>query len=324
MKKEDFLDELAQLALGSRLKRLSERMGAEAGLIYKACGHHDIQPKWFGLLSLLHSRGKVSVVDASQLLGLTQPAISQFVKELVSQELVVSVPGEQDARRKFLSLTDMGAIKVEQMQPMWQAVDLAAKQLCSETRVDFYAAMQQFEKALSRRTLMQRTMAIFDNPRINPEVEIVEFKPELAERFYTINEQWISDMFALEEIDRYVLQNPQEAIIDKGGKIYFAVHPSFGVVGACALLKVDDSCFELTKMGVLAQSRGLKIGETLLQYVIEQAIRMKVENLFLLTNSDCQAAIHLYRKFGFEDDEQTMARFGSEYERCNVAMRYFK
>ena len=46
--------------------------------------------------------------------------------------------------------------------------------------------------------------------------------------------------------------------------------------------------------------------------------------LFLLTNKDCEAAIHLYEKNGFTHCADIMDKYGSAYERCNVAMRYIR
>jgi len=55
---------------------------------------------------------------------------------------------------------------------------------------------------------------------------------------------------------------------------------------------------------------------------IARAFEMGAETLYLLTNKDCAAAIHLYEKNGFHHDAEIMARYGARYERCNVAMRY--
>ena len=323
MNHTDFLDELGELALGSRLKRLAERMANEAGQVYQTFDMLPLQPKWFVLAALLYRKGQASVVEASERLGLSQPAISQFAKGMAKEGLIDIQPCGKDSRRKFMVLSDEGRAMIEQMQPAWQAVDMAAKQLCSEAGHEFFQALQNFEQALSRRSLAERTGAILTNPGINPEVSVVSFRPELAQHFETINTEWISDMFKLEPCDVEMLQNPEDIIINHGGEIYFAEHPTFGVIGTCALLNKGQGCFELTKMGVLKKARGLKIGETLLAHVIEQAKQMQVENLFLLTNSACEAAIHLYEKFGFEHDKDTMERFGAKYERCDVAMRFF-
>ncbi|QIB67545.1 GNAT family N-acetyltransferase [Kineobactrum salinum] len=129
-------------------------------------------------------------------------------------------------------------------------------------------------------------------------------------------------MFSLEATDVAMLEDPVAKVIAPGGKIWFARHPQHGVVGTCALLKQEAGVYELTKMGVTESARGLKVGEQLLQYVLARAGQMNMQCLFLLTNRRCEAAIHLYEKNGFRHCEDIMQRFGSAYERCNVAMRY--
>lgn len=153
----DFLDELGELALGSRLKRLSERMMADAAAVYQHF-ELDVQPKWFTLLALLHHKGSVSVVHASEQLGLTQPAISQFCKQLLERNLITVQPANDDSRVRIMQLSELGRDQVARMQPMWEAVDAAAKQLCIELDNQFYQSLLKFEKALSERSLKQRAL----------------------------------------------------------------------------------------------------------------------------------------------------------------------
>jgi len=322
MNQSDFLDDLAELALGSRLKRLSDRLLADAAKIYKIC-EHDVQPKWFALLALLYQKETTSIVEAAESLGVSQPAISQFVKEMLSKGLIISTPSSQDSRRKFISLSERGHQKVLAMLPMWRAVEQAAKELCLESGDEVFESIKRLEKSLDRQTLLQRTLSNLEDTPPNSKVEIVEFSEDLADHFKSINEEWIDEMFEIEASDREILNHPQEIVINNGGKIYFAKIPHLGIVGTCALLKKDTNSFELTKMGVVKQARGHKVGEVLLKHVIEQANKLNIKNLYLLTNSKCEAAIHLYLKFGFQHDVETMDRYASKYERCNVAMRYF-
>jgi len=156
----------------------------------------------------------------------------------------------------------------------------------------------------------------------NVDVEILEFTAELAPHFKSINEAWITEMFTLEQADRDLLNDPQGTIIDHGGRILFAHQSKLGVVGTCALAKKHDRVYELTKMGVLDSARGLGIGELLLREALALAATMQIDNLFLLTNHRCKAAIHLYRKYRFRDDDEIMRRYGPAYDRCDVAMRY--
>ena len=171
------------------------------------------------------------------------------------------------------------------------------------------------EAALDRKALDRRALE-------TPALEILEFSDDLAPAFHDINAQWIEQMFTLEATDREVLENPRAKIVDPGGDILFVRAGALGVVGACALQKTGPGQFELTKMGVLESARGKKAGEFLLDAMIRRAAELGATKLYLLTNSKCAAAIHLYEKAGFEHDAAIMTGFGSRYARCNVAMRY--
>jgi N-acetylglutamate synthase-like GNAT family acetyltransferase len=153
-------------------------------------------------------------------------------------------------------------------------------------------------------------------------LRIVDFRDDLATVFRDINAQWIDAMFVMEATDRDVLENPRERIVEPGGDILFVEAEGLGLVGACALQKTGPRQFELTKMGVLERARGRKAGEFLLHAVIARARRLGADRLYLLTNSRCASAIHLYEKAGFLHDAGIMREFGARYERCDVAMLY--
>jgi N-acetylglutamate synthase-like GNAT family acetyltransferase len=154
------------------------------------------------------------------------------------------------------------------------------------------------------------------------ELSIREFSDELAGAFHDINTQWIGAMYRLEATDIDVLENPRARIIDTGGDILFVEVEGLGVVGACALRRTGEDQYELTKMGVLENARGLKAGEFLLAAVIARAMARGAKRLYLLSNKKSAAAIHLYEKLGFQHDGDIMRDFGARYERCDVAMLY--
>ncbi|GBL06294.1 bifunctional helix-turn-helix transcriptional regulator/GNAT family N-acetyltransferase [Glaciecola sp. KUL10] len=321
----DFLDELKELALGSRLKRLSERLQAQASFIYKSYGL-DIQPKWFTLLALLDKRASITIVEASDALGLSQPALTQFSRQLEGQGLVFIRVSDSDSRKRELALSPKGKSQINAMRPIWAAVEQAAIELCSQKSNDFYQSILSFESQLHQSSLIERTHLIYP-PKAHltnycdaAPLEMLPYQPELADYFESINTEWINKMFVLEEIDKQVLSDPQKHIIDKGGFVFFAKHPALGIVGTCALLNHGDKQFELTKMGVSSHAQGLKVGEKLLQHVISEALKLSPLSLFLLTNKKCEAAIHLYERNGFAHDKQIMENFGANYERCDVAM----
>jgi GNAT superfamily N-acetyltransferase len=158
-------------------------------------------------------------------------------------------------------------------------------------------------------------------------MHILPYTDALAPHFHTINAAWIADMFVLEPHDEHVLSHPREAIVDKGGVILFAatraIEDGGTVVGTGALIPTEPGACELTKMGVLAETRGTGAGAMLLAALIDRARTLPgLDTLYLLTSHKCAAAIHLYEKAGFVHDADIMARFGASYARCDVAMRY--
>ena len=173
------------------------------------------------------------------------------------------------------------------------------------------------EAALAESPLDARVSAVAQRGLL-----VRDFDDSLATAFHDINAEWITAMFHLEAADLEVLEQPRARIVDPGGAILFVEAPGLGVIGTCALRREADGVFELTKMAVLESARGLKAGEFLLAATIARAQALGAETLYLLTNRDCAAAIHLYEKHGFHHDAEIMARYGARYERCNVAMRY--
>ncbi|HHL31240.1 MAG TPA: MarR family transcriptional regulator [Oceanospirillales bacterium] len=154
---KDYFDDLGEVALGSRLKRLSDRVMSDAARVYQYTGH-DMQPKWFTLMSLLADKKKVSVVQAADFLGLSQPCISQFSRELLKKGWLQVQTDANDLRRKIMSLTTKGKRQYKKMQPMRQSVHAAAVSICQELDQDFYQALKQFEQALERKSLYHRTL----------------------------------------------------------------------------------------------------------------------------------------------------------------------
>lgn len=154
------------------------------------------------------------------------------------------------------------------------------------------------------------------------DLSIVDYADGLAGTFHDINAAWIAADFTLEPGDIDMLGHPHERIVAPGGCILFVAAAGLGIVGTCALRRQEEGVFELTKMGVLASARGRKAGEFLLEAILERAVAMPIETLYLLTNARARAAIHLYEKLGFVHDAAIMARFGAAYARCDVAMSW--
>jgi GNAT superfamily N-acetyltransferase len=131
-------------------------------------------------------------------------------------------------------------------------------------------------------------------------MEIVEFTPDHAAAFKALNEAWISKYFAIEAKDREVLDDPQAAIIDRGGRIFMAFEDA-EPVGCVALIAMSDGGYEVAKMTVVERLRGAGLGKELMQRCIDAGAEAGAPRLYLETNSGLAPALGLYRAMGFRE-----------------------
>lgn len=151
-------------------------------------------------------------------------------------------------------------------------------------------------------------------------MNIISFKPEYASIFYKLNIEWLETFFYVEPFDEEVLSNPEKYIINKGGYIFFA-ELNKTIVGTYALMPLPkQNAYELTKMAVLPNYRGQKIGQQLLQHCVTFAKQQQFNRLLLYSNTKLENAIYLYRKFGFIELELEP---NLPYERCDIKMECF-
>src|SRR5215218_2880252 len=129
-------------------------------------------------------------------------------------------------------------------------------------------------------------------------LQIVDYTPEHQPYFERLNRAWIEKYFWLEELDKYVLQNPQEAILDEGGAILMATYNGI-VAGTVALKKVNGKVYEFTKMAVDENYRRKGIAEALSYASFEKAKALGATKVFLYSNTALEGAIIMYRKIGF-------------------------
>lgn len=148
-------------------------------------------------------------------------------------------------------------------------------------------------------------------------MEIITYSPEYQKDFRDLNIQWLEKYFYVETTDREVLANPQDYIIDRGGMIFFARQDQ-EILGTVALMKMEDDVYEFTKMAVSTKARGKGIGQQLMQYTIDYARAQNWKELIIYTNSTLEDAVHIYKKYGFEE---IAIEPENPYDRADLKMR---
>lgn len=148
-------------------------------------------------------------------------------------------------------------------------------------------------------------------------IEIIPFETKYANNFYSLNIEWLQTFFYVEPYDEEVLSKPTSYIINKGGFIFFAKLEN-DIVGTVALMPVGTSgFFELTKMAVAPNHRGLHIGQQLMQNCIDFSKRKQIPKLIIYSNRKLENAVYIYKKYGFTE---IPVEENSPYKRSDIKM----
>jgi DNA-binding MarR family transcriptional regulator len=309
----EFYQKTGKMALGSRLRRLSETITEQAGNVYEQY-HIELQPKWFPVFYVLAEGGEKSIMQIAQEIGHSHPSVSTIVKEMLKKGIVEESPNKTDGRKNFIKLSHKGKEIDARFQDQITDVNAAMETAFKETQHNLWKAIEEWEFLLEQKNLLKRVQ---EERRLRESdgVEIVDYRPEHQQLFRKINEEWISQWFVMEDADYKALDHPQEYILDKGGHILMALYKG-EPVGTCALIKMDDEMFELAKMGVSPKAKGKGIGLLLGKATIAKAKEMDAKRVYLESNTLLKPAISLYHKLGFKK----VTGIPSPYERCNIQM----
>jgi DNA-binding MarR family transcriptional regulator len=155
---EDIVRTLGFLCLGSRLKRIGERLQADTQKIMEDAGV-GIAPGQYPLLAALDRFGPLTIGDLADALGVSQPGVTRSLSQLAALDLVLvqSIPGDQ--RRKAASLSEKGQRLVETAKAeVWPRIESAVIDLCGHLDGPLLAQLAAIEDGLAERPLALRSI----------------------------------------------------------------------------------------------------------------------------------------------------------------------
>lgn len=312
----DIFNKTGKMALGSRLRLLTAKVTEDAARIYELY-NVDFSPKWFPVFFVLYDDGAKTITEIAGQIGHSQPSVTKIIKEMTKAGLVKNNLKSSDKRRNIVGLTKQGAVVAEKMIKVQCAdIDIAIDGIIAEARHNLWEALAEWEFLLEKKSLFKRVQ---EQKKLqeSKDVQIVDYEPRYRSAFRSLNKEWISTYFEMEEADYKALDNPEEYILNKGGKILVALYKG-EPLGVCALIKMNDPeyDFELAKMAVSPKAQGKNMGYLLGQAIINSAKEMGAAKIYLESNTILKPAINLYYKLGF----QKVVGRPTPYSRCNIQM----
>jgi DNA-binding MarR family transcriptional regulator/GNAT superfamily N-acetyltransferase len=311
----EFFNKVGKVALGSRLRLMTAIITDDAAKIYESYGM-NFMPKWFPVFYTLLEEKEITITEIANEIGHSQPSVSKIVQEMIAAGLVEESLKSNDKRRNIMGLTTQGREFSKELKLQLKDVEAAVDGLITESSHNLWAALEEWEFLLEQKSLFKRVNEQ-KKQRESQDVKIVSYEPKYFDAFRSLNIEWISTYFEMEEADYKALDNPEEYILKKGGKIFVALYRN-EPVGVCALIKMHDSDydFEVAKMAVSPKAQGKNIGFLLGQAIVNSAKEQGATKIYLESNTILKPAINLYYKLGF----QKVFGLATPYKRCNIQM----
>lgn len=151
----DLVHELGEIALATRLKRLSDRLSHDVSKIYKE-SDVDFEARWFLILTLLQKEKLMAITEIADSLQLSHPAIIQLVQELLQKKLIKATLDRNDGRKRMVSLTANGKKTLALIEPILSGIKEENKKWIEGSSANILQILAELEHALNERSMYQR------------------------------------------------------------------------------------------------------------------------------------------------------------------------
>lgn len=152
----DIVRELGHLTLGTRLKRLGERLQAQTQVLL-ADADIGLPASHCPLLAALDRLGPLSVGELAQAVGISQPGISRMLEALQADGLVASRRPAGDRRLRAIELTKAGRELIARSKRLaWPRVESAVADACAAGSGSLLEQLSALEEALAAAPLHVR------------------------------------------------------------------------------------------------------------------------------------------------------------------------
>lgn len=154
---EDIVQSLGFLTLGSRFRRIGERLQADTQQIIDRAGL-SIQTAQYPFLAAIDRAGPLTIGELAQAVGITQPGATRTVSQLLELGYVDMQTAEGDQRKRLISLTAAGRDLVEySRREVWPRIERAVIDLCGELSGPLLPMLAMIECGLAEAPLSHRT-----------------------------------------------------------------------------------------------------------------------------------------------------------------------
>ena len=154
---QDVVKELGYLTLGTRLKRLGERLQAQTQVLLELADV-DLPASHFPILAALERLGAMNVGELTEAVGMSQPGVTRLLDKLEAEGLVRSTQLAGDRRVRTIALSKSGRqLILLSQRTTWPVIEAAVADACAGPAQPILAVLAALEQALAAAPLSIRT-----------------------------------------------------------------------------------------------------------------------------------------------------------------------
>lgn len=153
---EDVVRTLGFLCLGTRMRRLGERLQSDTQRIIGTQGA-AVAASQFPFLAAIDRLGPLTVGELAEAIGITQPGATRTVSQLVDLGLLETGPASDDQRKRIVALSEQGRTVVDRAKrDLWPLIETAVRDLCGELTGPLLEQLAAIEDGLAETPLERR------------------------------------------------------------------------------------------------------------------------------------------------------------------------
>lgn len=161
---DDVVEQLGHLALGTRLKRIGERLQGETTRFIAASGL-PVPASAFPLLAALDRPGGLTVGELADAVGVSQPAVTRSITRLAHHGLVTVASESSDRRRRSVRLSQAGEeIVARARASVWPHIEAAVADACDGLDGPLLVQLAELEARLDREPIDRRATRHAEEP----------------------------------------------------------------------------------------------------------------------------------------------------------------
>lgn len=154
---EDVVRSFGFLTLGTRMKRIGEKLQADTQKIIDGCGA-PVQASQYPFLAAVDRLGPLTVGELAEAIGITQPGATRTVAQLVELGMLETEQAADDQRRRIVSLSKAGRrLIAASKRDVWPRIREAVADLCGDLDGPLLDQLAAIEDGLAAVPLDRRT-----------------------------------------------------------------------------------------------------------------------------------------------------------------------